>query len=60
MKKAELVALLLEQFSGEDGLNCNTGSRLTMRPMAGPMPRRKQHAPSPRRTAKPAARAAKA
>jgi len=38
MNQEKLVALLLEQFSGEEGLNCNTGSRLTMKPLA-PLPR---------------------
>ncbi len=31
---AELVARLLDRFSAEDGLNYNTGNRLTMKPMA--------------------------
>ena len=55
MKKAELVALLLDIYSAEDGLNFNTGNRLTMKPMAGPMPRRKKSASPPPRSRKAAA-----
>ncbi len=58
MKKAELVALLLDIYSVEDGNNYNTGSRLTMKPLAGPMPRRKKAASPPPRTRKAAAPAA--
>jgi hypothetical protein len=58
MKKAELVALLLDIYSVEDGNNFNTGTRLTMKPLAGPLPRKKKPAssrPRSRKTSAPAA-----
>ena len=55
MNNTKLVAKLLRIYSAEDGLNYNTGNRLTMKPMAGPLPRRKKPAPSPRRSKKASA-----
>lgn len=55
MTKEARIARLLEQFSAEDGLNYITGTRLTMKPLAGPMPRHGKPATA-RRTAKPSAR----
>ena len=55
MKNSKLVAKLLRIYSAEDGLNYNTGSRLTMKPMAGPMPRRKKSASPTSRSKKAAA-----
>ena len=58
MKKAELIAMLLDFYSVEDGNYCNTGNRLTMKPLAGPLPRRRKPV-TPRRTPRTAATAAK-
>jgi hypothetical protein len=49
---------LLDLYSIEDGNNYNTGSRLTMKPLAGPMPRRKKPASPPSRSRKATAPAA--
>ena len=40
MNQKQLVALLLKQFEGEEGLNCNTGSRFTCKPLITDLPRR--------------------
>ena len=48
---------LLDFYSIEDGNNFNTGTRLTMKPLAGPPPRRKKPsagAPRTKKTAAPA------
>ena len=57
MNQKQLVALLLKQFAGEEGLNCNTGSRLTMKPLAAlprfakgkaaPRPKARKKRPAP-------------
>ena len=46
---------LLDLYSIEDGNNYNTGNRLIMKPLAGPMPRRKKSASPPSRSKKAAA-----
>jgi hypothetical protein len=43
---------LLDLYSIEDGNSYNTGSRLTMKPLAGPMPRAAKSKAAPKRRKK--------
>jgi hypothetical protein len=60
MNKDTRIARLLEQFSAENGLNYITGSRLTMKPLAGPLPNAAKPSAPPRGAKNAARRAIKA